>query len=176
MKKLFPAYAVAAIFLSALSISCKKHDRPPESTFQNEQPAHRLPASSMEEKKFNIFYATWTEWGRTSRNCESGWGLCKAVSCWLCCTNDKDEIVDCKDEKRLKNAGKVVIDTGTKEGYMLIELDPSISVQTKAISNSLALFIDQDIENDGFIIRKGEYNFNPGIGSYGGYKLRVTGK
>jgi hypothetical protein len=130
----------------------------------------------MEEKKFHIFYVTWTEWGRTSRNCESGWGLCKAVSCWFCCTNDKDEIVDCKNDTRLKNTGQVVIDTGTAQGYMLIKLEPSIPDQANAISNSLPLYVDQDIESDGFLIQRGEYHFTPEIGSYGGYRLSVRRK
>jgi hypothetical protein len=177
MKKLFPALAVATLFLTAFVISCKKYDSPPENAFQNETPAQRLSASSStEEKKFHIFYVTWTDWGRTRKNCESGWGLCKAVSCWLCCTNDKDEIVDCKNEERLKNTGKVVIDTGTGQGHMLIKLDPSLPDQANAISNALPLYVDQDIENDGFIIQQGEYDFTPEIGSYGGYRLSVRRK
>lgn len=102
--------------------------------------------------------------------------MCKAVSCWFCCTNDKDEIVDCKNEARLKNTGKVIIDTGTGQGYMLIKLEPSVPGQANAISNSLPLYVDQDIENDGFIIQQGEYHFAPEIGSYGGYRLSVRGK
>lgn len=105
-----------------------------------------------------------------------GWGLCNFVSCWFCCSNDKDEIVDCKDDKKVENSGKVVIDESSKEGWMIIELDPSFPPQAKAIDSSLTLYVDRDLESENFIIRQGAYLFDMEIGSYGGYRLAARGR
>lgn len=174
MKNVFPA--IAAIVVFALISSCQKRDRSTKEALQSERPTQRFPVSAREEKRFHVFYVTWTEWGRASRNCVSGPGLCKAVNCWFCCTNDKDEIVDCKDRARLNNTGKVVLDTGSGRGYMLVMLEPAVAVQADAIKGACPFYVDQDIPIDGIVIRKGEYRFNAAIGSHGGYRLSVVRK
>lgn len=174
MKNVFSAIATIVVF--ALISSCHKNDRATKEAPQSERPTQRFPVSAREEKQFHVFYVTWTEWGRTSRNCASGWGLCKAVSCWFCCTNDKDEIVDCKDGARLRNTGKVVLDTGSGRGYMLVMLEPAVAIQADAIKGARPFYVDQDIPIDGIVIQKGKYGFEAAIGSHGGYRVSVIRK
>lgn len=84
--------------------------------------------------------------------------------------------MDCKDGKKPENSGKVVIDESSKEGWMFIELDPSIRDHENAINSSLPLYVDQDIVSKDFIIQRGAYRFDAGIGSYGGYRLAARGR
>ncbi len=97
-------------------------------------------------------------------------GLCNFQDCWFCCTDDFENIVNCDDNlQQVNNVGKISIDDITNDGDMYIELNPAISEQEKAIEDQLTLYVDDDIENENFIIGKGEYEFNPEVGPNGGY-------
>lgn len=162
---------VAIILLTAIYISCKKSTEEPRNTStQNE-----ISSSMNSEKKFHIYFATWDEWGRTRRNC-AGWGLCNFQDCWFCCTDDHDQVIDCQTHQRIANAGKITIDDETKQGDMIIQLDPSFPTHNDAINQRLTVYVDDNLENAKFIINAGEYLFDEHIGSFGGYRLNVTGK
>ena len=124
----------------------------------------------------HIYYATWEEWGRAAKDCK-GWGLCNYSDCWGCCTDDiTGEIVDCESGQSVNNGGTVYIDEKTGSGYMLIELDPTISVQQDAITNKLPFYIDENIAGKIFILLKGEYLFDTKVGKNGGYTVSVKQK
>lgn len=120
--------------------------------------------------KFHLFYATWDEWGRTSRDCK-GFGLCNFTSCTFCCTDAYDNIVDCIENNRIANSGIIKIFDNTKLGFMIIKLNPTDSTHDNAIRNRKTLYIDSDLRNENLILLSGEYIFDNSIGEYGGYKI-----
>lgn len=174
MKNLF-AIGTVIILLTTIYISCKKGTDQNGNTLTKEEILQSSQSSTGNEQRYHIYYASWDEWGRARRNCD-GWGLCNFQSCWFCCTDDHNQIVNCQTQQRIENAGKITIDDQTKDGDMTIELHPSIQIQNDAITQRLTLYIDQDLENAEFIIRAGEYIFDQQIGSFGGYRLNVTVK
>lgn len=109
-----------------------------------------------------IFYASWDEWGRASRDCD-GWGLCNFYSCWFC-------------EEPGQYSGKVEVDDITNEGFLYITLDPTESIQNDAILGESIFYVDEDIDNSIATIHRGEYDFDSTIGEYGGYKIDITVK
>lgn len=167
---------IGGLFFSGLVIiACTKNEQSEISNVEAvSQSATKSSSANIAEREFHIFYASWDEWGRTRKNCE-GWGLCNAVSCWFCCTDDKGNIVSCKDNQRIPKSGIVTIDAETLEGELVIELDPSFEDQNNAITNALELFIDEDLQTEDFTILSGIYDFNPEIGNSGGYKVNVSG-
>jgi hypothetical protein len=173
MKKLLVT-GCAIFLLSTIYMSCKKNtDQNRNSVVENEI-SSRINSTG-DERKFHIYFASWDEWGKASRDCK-GWGLCNFQSCWFCCTDDHGQIINCQSEQKIANAGKITIDDATKQGNMIIELDPSIQIQNDAITQRLTLSVEQNIENAGFIIHASEYLFDQQIGSFGGYRLNVTAK
>lgn len=152
MKKnlfLVATFFCASIFLT----SCTKEELPTNS-------ANKVETSTIKpQAKKYIYYATWSEWGRTSKNC-AGWGLCEFSDCWFC--------------EGSKYSGQVIFDSETKQGHLIIKLDPSEQIQNTAIQQQSPFFIDEDINNTNSILHKGEYLFDSKIGTYGGYKLNIT--
>lgn len=128
--------------------------------------------SDPEPPKFHIYFADWSEWGRTSKDCKK-FGLCDFVDCWACCEQG-GVIVDCPTAERIPNSGTITIDLQTNIGYLVIELDPLYSDQADAILNQKTLYVDEDIVKSNAILHSGEYLFDPTIGEYGGYSLDVT--
>ena len=112
-----------------------------------------------ETGRFWIYWATYIEWGHLPV-CK-GWGLCDYSDCWFCDVGDKHK-------------AKVLINPKTKEGEMLIELNPSEPNEKKAISEKLVFTISADIDKTNSILRKGLYNFDSTVGKYGGYRLKIT--
>jgi hypothetical protein len=121
-----------------------------------------------------LFRAIWSEFGRTSRNCD-GWGLCNLQSCWFCCWSN-DVIVDCPSNQRFANAGTVELDKVTGEGTLTIELVPWDESHVEAIRSQPVMFIDEDIITEDFVVYAGEYLYNKTVGEYGGYIMRATAK
>lgn len=113
--------------------------------------------------KWYLFYATWEEWGRASRDCES-WGLCHFYSCWACFVPDYTK----------KYSGLVKIDLDTKQGFLFVELSSSDTIQRDALQNKSVFYIDQDITSNNITLLKGEYIFDSTVGKEGGYKVSVT--
>lgn len=106
-----------------------------------------------------FYWATYKEWGHLP-DC-SGWGLCDYSDCWFCDVGDR-------------HPAKVLIDPKTKEGEMLIALDPARSEEKKAIAGKLPFTITSDIDKPNSILRKGLYVFDATVGKYGGYRLKIT--
>lgn len=120
-----------------------------------------------------IFAITIDEWGRSSQDCDS-WGLCNFDCCLFCCVDDDFNIVDCDSEEPVDNSGLIYCDPETSEGKLIIKLNPSYTEQEEAIINESIFYVDTNLENDDFIIHKGDYLFDENIGEYGGYNLYVT--
>ena len=112
-----------------------------------------------ETGRWLMYWATWREWGHLP-DC-SGWGLCDYSDCWFCDVSDKHK-------------AKVLIDPKTKEGEMLIELDPSLPDDKKAIAGKSVFTISADIDKTNSVLHKGLYNFDTSVGKYGGYILKIT--
>ncbi len=163
MKKIF--FLVTSITLLSIFflISCQENENYEKNTTE----------SGINKKvEFHIHYATWDEWGRAKKNCK-GWGLCNYSGCWFCCT-DGGVIVDCDSASKIQNSATIIVNDRTKQGFFIIELDPSITIQNEAIINKKIFYIDEDIVFENTILHKGEYSFNEQVGEYGGYKLNVT--
>lgn len=109
-----------------------------------------------------IFYASWSEFGRTSRSCK-GFGLCEFYSCWFCDGNRDDR----------KYSARVEVDKETNVGYMFIELDLNDEIQKNAFLNKSSFFIDEDLISENVILKSGEYMYDKSIGENGGYKIDV---
>ncbi len=150
MKKLFFSL-VTILALASFTLSCEKEN---VETQEN--------ATSLTANKWYIFYATWEEWGRASRNC-AGWGLCNFESCWTCEIADRPGV----------HTGKVVYNDETGKGTLSIELDQSEEIQIEAITWELPFTVDKDIVNDNVTVRKGIYKFDSKVGPYGGYLVDV---
>ena len=112
--------------------------------------------------KWWFFYAKWDEWGHASANC-GGWGLCNFDSCWFCDVADRPS----------KHSGKVLYNDETGEGTLTIELNLTEDKQIEAITWKLPFAVDKDIVNSNAILHKGLYEFDPKIGEYGGYTLKI---
>lgn len=119
----------------------------------------------------HIYFATWSEWGRTSKSCKK-FGLCNFVDCWACCSKG-NVIVDCKTGSSVKNSGTIYLDDNG-EGFLFIKLDPNYNEQAEAIQSRKTLFIDEDLYSENCKLSKGEYLFDLNIGSYGGYKIKAS--
>jgi hypothetical protein len=119
-------------------------------------------AANLTANKWYIFYVTWEEWGRASRNC-AGWGLCNFYSCWTC------EIAD----RPGQYSGKVIYNDETGRGTLSIELNQTEEIQTEAITWELPFTIDKDIVNGKVTLLKGIYKFDSKVGPYGGYLVDV---
>ncbi|MCF8458827.1 MAG: hypothetical protein K9H62_23060 [Bacteroidales bacterium] len=129
----------------------------------------------LKDQSFTVHYAAWDEWGRTSKDCD-GWGLCNYVSCWFCCIDENNNIVDCDSFQDIVKSAIITIDTQTNEGTFIIKLNSFYEVQRDAINNESIFYIDDDIENEDFILHSGNYQFNDEIGDEGGYILDITKK
>ena len=149
MKKVFLGL-VATILISFTFTSCESEN----------QKSNKKDTTT---GRWYIHYADWDDWGRTSRNC-AGWGLCHYTDCWFCDVNDKH------------HRGKVVFDEETRDGFLIIELDPTDDIQYVAIKEQKIFYVDDDIDNPNSILHKGEYEFDKEIGEFGGYKLDITVK
>lgn len=137
--------------MSSGLLSC---DREPAKQNQNE--------NQTTANKWYLFYATWDEWGRASKNCK-GWGLCNFDSCWSCDINDRPG----------GHRGKVFYNDETGEGTLTIALDFTEEIQAEAIKWQLPFTIDEDIVRDKVTLRKGIYLFEPKVGEHGGYLIDV---
>lgn len=112
-----------------------------------------------ESGRFYIYWVTYEEWGH-GVECR-GWGLCNYSDCWFCEVNDK-------------HSAKVLIDKESKEGEMIIELDPAAADEKKAIEEKQIFIIEEDIDNRNSILYKGNYGFDKTVGKYGGYRLNIS--
>lgn len=157
MKYLISSLRLGTLSLVFMLISCQSESL--QDDMNNTISTKKEISSSLTAKKV-IFYASWDEWGRSSKNC-AGWGLCNFYSCWFC-------------EPKGKYSGKVEVDDVTKDGTLFIELNPTESIQNTAITEQSPFYIDNDIINENAILHKGEYQFDNTIGEYGGYKVNIT--
>lgn len=166
---------LSAIYLAVLFTSCTKEG---ESGLVSANKTSIKTKHKTEIKTntvtYHIAYATWSSWGRAGLYC-LGWGLCEFEGCFNCCTENSN-IVDCPTSMPQEKAGIIKIENGQNEGILTISLNPNYNEQENAINNQLTFFVDDDIDNDGYIIHKGEYSFDSNVGNYGGYILNVTEK
>jgi hypothetical protein len=119
-------------------------------------------------------YITWASFGRELLAC-LGFGLCHFDACFNCCT-ENGNIVECPTSIPQMRAGIIRIEDGQSEGILTIKLNPNDPEQENAINNTLTLYVDEDIDNDGYIIHEGQYSYDPNVGNDGGYILNVTEK
>ena len=125
---------------------------------KKEVPATPQPTYD-ESGKYWVYYFSYSEWGH-GPNC-TGWGLCNFNDCWFCDVADR-------------NRAKVLIDPKTKDGEMLIELNPAKTKEKKAIAEKLVFTVSTDIDKPNSILRKGLYTFDAKVGKNGGYRLKIT--
>jgi len=172
MKRFYSVFNFTILLVVISFFSCDKSEVVTDENIQTTNQSFNSLNSS--KVRFYIYYSTWDEWGRKKKDCK-GWGLCNYTDCWFCCIDDySDQVVDCENSQRIENVGIVTIDTETDTGHMVIELDPSISIQNDAIVNQKILYIDYDIVTDNSVVHADDYLFDPNVGSYGGYILNVT--
>ncbi len=178
MKKLKMFVLLFMIFLfSSLTLeSCSSND---ESVLDNQNLSEELStesdnlARSGDPTSFHPVLITWTEWGRTSKDCD-GNGLCNfQVVCWWCCTDANGNVVPCRSQSTSVNSAIGRIYNDTNSGYLTIKLDPTDSYHLSLISNRESLYIDEDLENSNLVLIEGEYLFDENIGEYGGYEISV---
>lgn len=81
--------------------------------------------------------------------------------------------MSCNDRVSVPNSGTFIIDKETKQGHLIITLDPTIEIQKEAIDTRAIFYIDDELQNDGLAVKKGEYAFDSTVGQYGGYKLNA---
>lgn len=105
-----------------------------------------------------------------------GWGLCNYEDCWFCCIDENGQIIDCEGQQDVVKSAIITIDNETSEGTFVIKLNSAYDDQSYAITNESTFYIDDDLENEDFIIHRGNYLFNDGIGDEGGYVLDITKK
>lgn len=123
---------------------------------------------------YYFYYTTWDGWGRTSMSCD-GFGLCHFMDCWNCCIDEATgNVVDCPTETNLSKAGLLKFEQGSIDGIMEIRLQPTDDESLNAIENQLPLYVDQDLVGTYFTIKAGVYQFNPNMGSHGGYTLNAS--
>lgn len=170
MENLFSVFRTVSLFLFVVLFSCESDRDIYESNAESESIS--VSSNSPTASKWYIYYATFDEWGRASRDCD-GWGLCNYRDCWGCWVNDKGTIVDPDNPNSTLNYGTVAIDDSTNLGTMTIELDPNISIQNDAILYQETLYVDEDIVNKNSILYKGDYLFDSNVGSHGGYTLNM---
>ncbi|HRK29238.1 MAG TPA: hypothetical protein PK239_18325 [Chitinophagales bacterium] len=108
-----------------------------------------------------IYYAEWTDWGRTSLDCH-GFGLCNFWDCWFCEVN------------MARRQAAVEFDDETRRGYFVIELDANKAEDISAIQNKETLYVDTDINNPNSVLHAGAYLYDPTVGVSGGYKIAIT--
>lgn len=117
----------------------------------------------------------WDEWGRAKKDCD-GWGLCNFQSCWFW--------QDCWTESFVVppngGSGTVEFDDETRNYSLIIELDPTNSIQNDAINSEKVFYVDEDIieiePSEGWskmTIKAGIYSFDSEIGNSGGYSIDV---
>ncbi|PYE78632.1 hypothetical protein DFQ11_1255 [Winogradskyella epiphytica] len=172
MKKLFSMLSILSISLSVVLFSCESDE-----AIQNVDNQETNIVSEINAKsgpvKFKVYFATWDEWGRSSKDCK-GWGLCNYTSCWFCCIDENEDIVDCNTSQSVDNSGTITINPITNLGHLVIELNPSVTIQNDAIVNQKTFYIDNDIITTDAIVHKGDYSFDSSIGLFGGYSIDVT--
>lgn len=166
---------LAFVLLSALSsiiiVSCSG-DESSDSNSTNPKSSQQSNSDITNKKEFHIHFANWDGWGRTSRECD-GFGLCHYDDCWFCCT-ENDVVVNCNEGNRISNSGEITIFDDTKLGYLTIKLDPNDSEHLAAINNREILYIDNNISSVKTTLHKGEYEFDPSVGEYGGYIVTAS--
>ena len=166
MKKIF--YLSNLILFLITLLSCENSDNLSEIKSNN-----NTLSSLSAKKEYHIYFADWDEWGRSSKSC-NGWGLCNFRDCWSCCV-DEGVILNCNEKTVNYNSGKVVLDSETKQGFLIIELNINNNIQKQAIINKEILSLDNDLTSTKTILHKGEYVFDSSIGKYGGYKINASG-
>lgn len=111
-----------------------------------------------------LLYVKWETEGRESKGC-SGWGLCGLDVCAFC---DRPEA----------RVAPITFNDVSGEGTLVVALDPDDPVHTEAIAEQSTFYIDEDIiiDNGTFTItvQAGEYPFDSGIETSGGYTIPVT--
>lgn len=159
------------LITSFVFISCEKEENEQsQSTSSSAKEVLDLPPGVTGA----IYFATWSEWGRESSDC-NGWGLCEYVDCWFCCYDENNIIVNCDTGEPVRKSGTIYVNEAG-EYYMLIELNPSFELQEEAIDNEKIFYIDEDIHGDNFVLHQGDYIFDEEVGEYGGYTIEVSKK
>jgi hypothetical protein len=167
MKKLIVLFVLIATGLM-INVSCNK-------VSQVAPTNDKFITKKTRQVNYHIYYSTWTEWGRKSKNC-AGWGLCNFSDCWFCCTDGNGNVIDCPKDELIANSGIIYIPEGANSGFMEIKLKPAYEDQSNAIQNQLTLDIDEDIIGERFVLHQGGYLFNSTIGMHGGYRVLVSKK
>lgn len=138
-------------------------------------------------EEITIIICSWDEWGRTSRNCR-GFGLChfQWFPDWNSLVEETEEREDMAESIITEEVADDPFVAEVKEDtlgnrYMDIVLAEPIGASN--ISNMPSLNLDTDvysenpIQNDSLetyvVLKQGTYEFNPSLGSYGGYRVDV---
>lgn len=171
MKKII---SFTAISLAVLLTSCTKEVNESLPSANKTSIKTKPTGNQTNTVTYHYVYATFERFGRTLLDC-MGWGLCYFEGCFNCCT-ENGEIVNCPTSMPVERAGIIRIPDGETEGILTIKLNPNYPEQADAISNELTFIVDEDIDNDGYIIHEGNYSLDPSVGNYGGYILNVTEK
>jgi len=161
-------FALLVFISSILIISCSKKQNEIDEVSPNAASVNKAPTP-------HIYYATWDEFGRASKDCK-GWGLCNFNDCWFCCTDEMENIVDCEFQSIIMNSALIIIDEESNSGSFIFKLNPKDSIQNVAIKEGLTFYIDDDIKSESFVLYKGEYLFNKHVGNYGGYIMKASKK
>lgn len=173
MKKLFLMLVLTAFSLISLT-SCEQ-----DSVSVQDESANEMVLKSDPEPDvtFYLFFTTWDgRWGREIHDCDRGWGFCEAESCFFCCVNGNEEIVDCDTGEVIADEYiPVIINPITSNGYLDIKLDPSNPKEADAINNKSIFHIDENINASNLLtLHKGQYQFDSSIGSNGGYRVLAS--
>ena len=140
-----------------------------------------------EPEEITIIICSWDGWGRTSRNC-TGFGLChfEWFPNWKSLFEEKEERGEMDESIITEEVADDPFVAEVKEDtlgnrYMDIVLAEPIGASN--ISNMPSLNLDTDvfsenpIQNDSLetylVLKQGTYEFDPSLGSYGGYRVDV---
>jgi hypothetical protein len=115
-----------------------------------------------------IVRVSWSEWGRTSRNCD-GWGLCNATVEWFPEPEEKSTIISDYNYS-------FPINYNETKGSFYVEILLDAPVPSDIPINDYPIKVEEEISlnskeslNEDLKINIGDYYFDETLGEYGGF-------
>lgn len=137
------------------------------------------------EENISIVICSWDGWGRKKYNCQHGWGLCNFR--WFPRVNSyMDDPTNVEILSSDSYAGEVKTDS-LGNSYLEILLSeastitdiPSLNIDDDIIGDPLQeVCLDENNDSterlsSDITLKKGVYAFDPNVGQYGGYRIKV---